>query len=122
MKRFVFSAIYVIAMFVAMSFVACNEYDEDALSRPSRMYEVIVETSGNLTTVETAILTDALIESNVDTSQMRVQTDDITKVASNIKSRLDEINTAMMIAFKVEGVDQDGRYAARVFVGGYSRE
>ncbi len=119
MKRFVSSAIYMVAMFVAMTFVACNEYDEDDFSRPSRTYEVIVKTSADLTNAETVILNDALVESEIDTSSMRVQTNDVSKLASSIESRLNGINTAMMIGFRVQG-HEEGRYAARVLIAGYN--
>lgn len=119
MKRFVSSAVYVMAMFVAMTFVACNEYDEENLSRPVRTYEVIVDAIGELSVEETVLLNEALVESNVDTSVMRVRTDDVTNVARRIEARLENVNTAMMVGFLAEGQEGNGRYAARAVIGGY---
>lgn len=120
MKRFVFSAIYMVAMFVAMTFVACNEYDEEDFSRPTRTYEVIKDIS-NLTDAECLALNNVLAECNVDTSVWLVQTDNITLVASTIKARLKErVSTAMMIGFKAQGNGQEDRFAARVVIGDYA--
>ena len=121
MKRFVFSAIYLMATFVAMTFVACNEFDED-LSRPIRTYEVVRDISGDLTDAESLALYNALIESNVDTSVWLIQTDNITMVASQIEERLKEsVSTAMMIGFKAQGHGQEDRYAARIIIGNYGQ-
>lgn len=119
MKRFVSSAVYAMAMFVAMTFVACNEYDEENFSRPVRTYEVIVDAIGNLSAEETVLLNEALLESSVDTSVMRVRTDDVTNVAKRIEVRLENVNTAMMIGFMAEGQEGSGRYAARAVIGNY---
>lgn len=122
MKRFVSSVIYMMAWIVAMTLVACNEYDEEDISRPSQVYDVQVETLNTLTDAETVQLNEALAEGSVDTLSMCVRTDDINSVAARIKNRLADVNTAMMIGFKVQGSRQEDRYAARIIIGNFGED
>ena len=122
MKRFVLSTIYVMALFVVSALTACNEYDEeDILVRESRTYEVVIKTSSDLTMTEQAIVNEALTQNAVDVATMRVETDDIGRVAKGVLVQLDEVQTAMMVGFRVEGRGDD-RFAAKVLVAGYGED
>lgn len=114
MRRFLL--IMVALAFTAIACISCSENAEDEL-RIAKTYVVKVDKPIGTPAAEIALLEEALISHNVNTSTMQVTTVSIDRLALRLQKSLTEVITPMTIGFKdAENLDND-KCIKVIFVG-----